>query len=188
MSSWFAIARKLSKTQFIGLTTQSARQIWVWPNPKPQVSPKPDPASFNLPGRFGFGRTAAYCMYAARRVKVSICQADLGLAELWIISTRSVLVSRRFNLPGRFGFGRTWHWIGYKCRKYIVSICQADLGLAELPVRYNSAIESLSGFNLPGRFGFGRTFLSAQSTTHSPKFQSARQIWVWPNRVMPISF
>ena len=38
--------------------------------------------SFNLPGRFGFGRTQLVIKRIIGRQRVSICQADLGLAEL----------------------------------------------------------------------------------------------------------
>ena len=62
---------------------QSARQIWVWPN------------------------YAEHSSAARRCLAVSICQADLGLAE-----------------PGD---------ALVPLRSFRVSICQADLGLAELP-------------------------------------------------------
>ena len=63
-------------------TFQSARQIWVWPN---------DVVAFD----------------AVVITSVSICQADLGLAEHNVIAHPRI-VNCGFNLPGRFGFGRTW--------------------------------------------------------------------------------
>ena len=36
-------------------------------------------------------------------------------------------------------------------------------------------------FNLPGRFGFGRTGIRQYWGIANDMFQSARQIWVWPN-------
>ena len=86
---------------------------------------------------------------------VSICQADLGLAELVMHATAG--------------------------RQASVSICQADLGLAEPAKTYLNIVNSI-GFNLPGRFGFGRTCLQfVNSGRNWQMFQSARQIWVWPN-------
>ncbi len=182
--------------------------------------------SFNLPGRFGFGRTSAL---PRRRCapQVSICQADLGLAELVFGRDRGD-IARWFQSARQI-----WVWPNLNLRRlsqvrHNVSICQADLGLAELlpfslrmhtPIRFNlpgrfgfgrtgafSTNEALvtcfnlpgrfgfgrtrttrlagqirGGFNLPGRFGFGRT-IGLGSALLAPKvFQSARQIWVWPN-------
>ena len=133
---------------------QSARQIWVWPNPGRFFPARAQSVGFNLPGRFGFGRTAA--------------------AE-----PPPHVAPARFNLPGRFGFGRTLRGIlRWRC-PIRVSICQADLGLAE----HQSLLDSgndvklfqsarqiwvwlnldefgmkpmpQESFNLPGRFGFG---------------------------------
>ncbi len=110
---------------------------------------------FNLPGRFGFGRTA--WLLAARRslhARVSICQADLGLAEQ----------SQELSLPVNM----------------IVSICQADLGLAEplwLAVRAAARTVSICQADL----GLAERGVSACDAKWIHKFQSARQIWVWPN-------
>ncbi len=87
-------------------------------------------------------------------VEVSICQADLGLAELHLVIFL-IFSLQCFNLPGRFGFGRT------AMSSVIRQYCQS--------------------FNLPGRFGFGRTFPFFSPYASSIMFQSARQIWVWPN-------
>ena len=84
---------------------QSARQIWVWPNDDVLLDLEEKGIGFNLPGRFGFGRTDRF-EEATKRLLVSICQADLGLAELPGVKGRSG-GARSFNLPGRFGFGRT---------------------------------------------------------------------------------
>ena len=134
--------------------------------------------SFNLPGRFGFGRTIVLNRLWVDH-PVSICQADLGLAEQRP-GLRFHRHPRRFNLPGRFGFGRT------------PGVRTFALGAHR--------------FNLPGRFGFGRTCAACQQPAgklrvsicqadlglaeryrqicpyqESATFQSARQIWVWPN-------
>ena len=161
---------------------QSARQIWVWPNPNTcNGSSASRLECFNLPGRFGFGRTHRPSVLDIETAPVSICQADLGLAEHCgpFVKRKK---RRSFNLPGRFGFGRT-QILFVNCGGYSVSICQADLGLAELLFRIAQVIErslvsicqadlglaehrckhilflfqSLHRFNLPGRFGFGRT-------------------------------
>ncbi len=253
---------------------QSARQIWVWPNldaARQRIAwcfvsicqadlglaereflhaKLGHRISFNLPGRFGFGRTPLE-RAPERKIQVSICQADLGLAERYFVA-RSARNRRCFNLPGRFGFGRTRVHLARMKRLLHVSICQADLGLAERrrwcfllqhPFRFNlpgrfgfgrtanalffifcspsfnlpgrfgfgrTTLELAShaarspGFNLPGRFGFGRTepveagaveesfnlpgrFGFGRTKLHYPLhfdkalFQSARQIWVWPN-------
>ena len=96
----------------------------------------PSGQCFNLPGRFGFGRTFMRGFLQEGDIAVSICQADLGLAELDV------------QLAGH--------------AKQQVSICQADLGLAELRSITARLFPALS-------------------------FQSARQIWVWPNlfRLVP---
>ena len=86
---------------------------------------------------------------------VSICQADLGLAEHAAEIAPQPLVT--------------------------VSICQADLGLAEHRNLAGEATHRTS-FNLPGRFGFGRTGAVGRDELRRAMFQSARQIWVWPNR------
>ena len=112
-------------------TFQSARQIWVWPNPDHVRVAAWIAAGFNLPGRFGFGRTLSLPFFALKRAWVSICQADLGLAEPNTWTSFSMAVQAGFNLPGRFGFGRT--------EIFPCSRCGND------------------SFNLPGRFGFGRT-------------------------------
>ena len=88
---------------------------------------------------------------------VSICQADLGLAELRKTAMCGTLTAS-FNLPGRFGFGRTWVMRLTGKTFAMVSICQADLGLAERP----TIISNIASIGL---------------------FQSARQIWVWPNHL-----
>ena len=104
----------------------------------------------------------------------------MGLAELRPNIDYGVIPGS-FNLPGRFGFGRTWAIRQRYISDRRVSICQADLGLAEL-TRAMRLDSPLPGFNLPGRFGFGRT---AHEILEAPPpdslFQSARQIWVWPN-------
>ncbi len=128
---------------------QSARQIWVWLNDA-------------RPARRTQGRS------------VSICQADLGLAEP--------------HPPGLLVHRRT------------VSICQADLGLAEL--HWQRSLLSVVGKGgkrraIPlNRFQSARqiwVWLNMEITTEGPtarKFQSARQIWVWLNgcRWMPALF
>ena len=68
---------------------------------------------------------------------VSICQADLGLAEPGLRHYQRGRPQARFNLPGRFGFGRTEETY-QRVREVIVSICQADLGLAEPNVAFRT--------------------------------------------------
>ena len=110
---------------------QSARQIWVWPNSARGRSEKGwQRGCFNLPGRFGFGRTVAT---PARSV---LSQRFQSARQIWVWPNRDsiqrVVCARvRFNLPGRFGFGRTWGQREPGCCRRRVSICQADLGLAE---------------------------------------------------------
>ena len=108
---------------------QSARQIWVWPN-----------------------SSAPIALPCPRRV--SICQADLGLAELSSsvahLATFTVSICQAdLGLAERVAAGAAIVYGKY------VSICQADLGLAELSHIW------------PAKLNDG--------------FQSARQIWVWPN-------
>ena len=110
---------------------------------------------------------------------VSICQADLGLAEPCRRARRLHCIAS-FNLPGRFGFGRTAIRIIPAPYSIYVSICQADLGLAEHSRRAGPS-RMFRSFNLPGRFGFGRTPSMCSGLWAPISFQSARQIWVWPN-------
>ena len=134
---------------------------------------------FNLPGRFGFGRTPDASVGARKRrrfqsarqiwvwpnaaqspchlpdARVSICQADLGLAEPCPRNS-SCRSGNRFNLPGRFGFGRT---------PVQLLNTKVDVPSFNLPGRFGFGRTSRSwrcwarrtSFNLPGRFGFGRT-------------------------------
>ena len=135
---------------------QSARQIWVWPNIR------------GAPG-------LRACFV------VSICQADLGLAE----HRRCALGYGhlfRFNLPGRFGFGRTGssHHILAFCGNE-VSICQADLGLAEPHESPACALECAMFQSARQIWVWPNSSWSACTFARSYRFQSARQIWVWPN-------
>ena len=95
---------------------QSARQIWVWPNEGRTARVVESylheisrysaiVVCFNLPGRFGFGRTAPIKTCFCADCGVSICQADLGLAELHYHARGWARESARFNLPGRFVLG-----------------------------------------------------------------------------------
>ena len=110
---------------------------------------------------------------------VSICQADLGLAEPPPPSETS-LPSIQFQSARQIwvwpNMRRTWH----AASSILVSICQADLGLAELDT-LRALTTQAQCFNLPGRFGFGRTKHYIMEGVASDQFQSARQIWVWPN-------
>ena len=138
---------------------QSARQIWVWPNPPCCMRSRARPPTcFNLPGRFGFGRTRGEMAAIKKGKKFQSAR------QIWVWPNRAGMprslmgaMLNSFNLPGRFGFGRT-SAISSSVYLTSVSICQADLGLAEPP--------ATSG-------------MSAALTG----FQSARQIWVWPNRI-----
>ncbi len=109
---------------------QSARQIWVWLN-----------------------RSRSRCRNCCRRV--SICQADLGLAE----PRAGFLLQMRFPrvsiCQADLGLAERLFQVVYIVQ-VLVSICQADLGLAELE----------------HHCGRVRRLLL---------FQSARQIWVWLN-------
>ena len=110
---------------------QSARQIWVWPN--------------SIGASIGL-----------RVSLVSICQADLGLAEpVSVVFIHSSLCS--------------------------VSICQADLGLAEQRIAHTVLFEVAKVSICQADLGLAERF-SQQSIDLEPlQFQSARQIWVWPN-------
>ena len=107
---------------------QSARQIWVWLN-----AAGSETVQSITPGFQSARQIWVWLNLAGRRDRVclrlvSICQADLGLAELtdvWDFET----------VQG-------------------VSICQADLGLAEREREDDQGVRRVC-FNLPGRFGFG---------------------------------
>ena len=158
---------------------------------------------FNLPGRFGFGRTGqrnASCaldkmFQSARQIwvwpnagqiakaetriaRVSICQADLGLAERNPTAPRRS-VPTGFNLPGRFGFGRTRHR-GNALHRACGFNLPGRFGFGRTSILVLSSPRARR-FNLPGRFGFGRTRAVFARTAAVCAFQSARQIWVWPN-------
>ena len=134
---------------------QSARQIWVWPNNIWELSTNVGGPLFQSARQIWVWPNYGPFKSIFAMVSVSICQADLGLAERVELAVYLVLNIR-------------------------VSICQADLGLAELFVMYNKLF-FFSSFNLPGRFGFGRTRSAIVVPYFGPTFQSARQIWVWPN-------
>ena len=136
---------------------QSARQIWVWPNQSPSW-------------RDGL------------RQKVSICQADLGLAELCSSPPSSWLT--------KFQSARQiWVWPN-QVRKEAnlaelrVSICQADLGLAELSASL-AAVSSSIAFQSARQIWVWPNLSQAELQWIEAKFQSARQIWVWPNNTIP---
>ncbi len=84
---------------------QSARQIWVWPNELENLNNSIDPYRFNLPGRFGFGRTF-------RRLNgINFCTLFQSARQIWVWPNGCSDLT--------------------KIRSRFVSICQADLGLAE---------------------------------------------------------
>ncbi len=115
-----------------GTMFQSARQIWVWPNREPSRHVQPCCVRFNLPGRFGFGRTPRLKHPHFVKEAVSICQADLGLAE-HLGSTQCKGIADEFQSARQI-----WVWPNDLAgganafASVAVSICQADLGLAEL--------------------------------------------------------
>ena len=86
---------------------------------------------------------------------VSICQADLGLAERRLAARRG-------------------------CAGCAVSICQADLGLAE-PSRADAAAIT-EVFQSARQIWVWPNNHTLQTTLFTSMFQSARQIWVWPNQ------
>ncbi len=104
---WVWLNQSSDSSAFEKILFQSARQIWVWLNC----------------GRNGGRRQ--------RHQRVSICQADLGLAERGVVSGWS-------DAGSMFQSARQiWVWLNPSAtrnavRTVFVSICQADLGLAEL--------------------------------------------------------
>ena len=137
---------------------------------------------FNLPGRFGFGRTlcleapvwGSWLFQSARQIWVwpNAWRIKPGECATGFQSARQIWVWPNTSSCSACTFARS------------VSICQADLGLAELHVQHR-ARSAYGSFNLPGRFGFGRTSSSSARSAAIVTFQSARQIWVWPNSIMP---
>mgnify|MGYP007070993344 CR=1 FL=1 len=160
--------------------------------------------SFNLPGRFGFGRTPCVGDSPAPDRAVSICQADLGLAELlpqaatlmghyMFQSARQIWVWPNSSLSGlagsstvRFQSARQiWVWPNNDTSRnaswFIWFQSARQIWVWPNPASRLRMVRSES-FNLPGRFGFGRTRTPKEIATELGKtFQSARQIWVWPN-------
>ena len=110
---------------------------------------------------------------------VSICQADLGLAELnaalTVIEYISAFQSAR----------QIWVWpninvLGAGAAAQAVSICQADLGLAE-PSLYKLLNEPGKLFQSARQIWVWPNMAGRVDTLRNRLFQSARQIWVWPN-------
>ena len=107
---------------------QSARQIWVWLNDK------------NTPVAYGF-------------IIVSICQADLGLAELRHVRCNGCIVDS-------FQSARQiWVWLNV-IEQRIELLARWFQSARQIWVWLNRArclamASTSGGFNLPGRFGFG---------------------------------
>ena len=145
---------KWSKLEF-----QSARQIWVWPNHRRHSAMPANQGVSICQADLGLAEHIRSTNKTHTTTRVSICQADLGLAEPYV-SAPEFIEFLKFQSARQI-----WVWpnillteVGVE--RLGVSICQADLGLAEHPIGRSTS-----------RAGFA--------------FQSARQIWVWPNEQPP---
>ena len=138
------------------------------------------PKGFNLPGRFGFGRTLALPIAARHGLGFNL-PGRFGFGRT-LCTAILKKVPKGFNLPGRFGFGRTPSpWFARRQLKSCFNL-PGRFGFGRTAKR-STVRASRKCFNLPGRFGFGRTNAIHQATVDLGWFQSARQIWVWPNLV-----